>query len=575
MGSRFQRQITITVLLTGFLGSMVTLPAAAQVDPPSLFEEVFAFRSSDTNERLPPVQFNAIAWGDYDGDGDFDLFVTGNLGVFGQPVPFTQLYLNNGDTSTQIFDPDAFMGFRNIPITVYADAVNVDLTVLVDIWLGAVAWGDYDNDGDLDVLTTGIDGTGAYTSDLYENIPEVGFPPERFTRPFSWPGVHDGAVAWADYDNDGDLDFVLAGTDEGGLAVTTLYENQVRTDGGFVRRDDANLIGLHSASLAWGDYDNDGDHDLLVTGVAEPQAFVTRLYRNDNGFFADAQADLKGLLFASAAWGDYDADGDLDILLTGAKLHPFLLQGEIKVYENNGGTFTDDTVMLEGIFEGAATLGRYQGSAGWGDFNNDGFLDFFVAGIEEPAGAPQGQVYRYTGGNRFASTGPGNPPAYLTGRFLGGFFSSTFWADYDSDNDLDLFVLLERSEGGKQLMTLRNYLPFFPPNTPPSSPVGLAATPQGNSVTLRWQAAQDAQTPAPGLSYNLRVGTTPGGVEVLSPMALPATGHRLVAALGNAGLNLEWTLRDLPSGTYFWSVQAIDNSYKGSPFAPEGTFTIP
>ena len=580
MPLRIESRSRVALLVVGLLGGVLGQPAMAQVDPPPLFEEVLVFQASVTGEEtpaqaLPAVRFNAAAWGDYDGDGDFDLFLTGNRSTFNQPVPFTQFYINVANTFTQIFDPDAFMGFRNVPVTVYADALNVETPVLDDVWLGAVAWADYDNDGDLDVLATGETASGAFTTNLYENVPDVSFPPERFTRPFSWPGVRDGAVAWADYDNDGDLDFVLAGTEESGQAVTALYENQVRTGGGFMRRDEANLVGLHSPSLAWGDYDNDGDHDLLVTGLAEPQAFVTRLYRNDgNGLFTDINAGLKGLLFALAAWGDFDADGDLDILLSGARLHPFILEGQLKVYENTGAGFSDQTVTLEGSFEGAPATGRFQGSAGWGDFNNDGFLDFFVAGLEGPQGDPLVEIYRYAQGNRFTRTAPGNPPAYLAGRIGGGLFGSSFWGDYDGDNDLDIFILAERNDVA-ELVTLRSYLPFFPPNTPPTSPTGLTAMPQGNSVMLRWQAAQDAQTPAAGLSYNLRVGTTPGGVEVLSPLALPATGHRLVAAQGNVSQNLEWTLKNLPSGTYFWSVQAIDNSYKGSAFAPEGTFTIP
>ena len=125
-----------------------------------------------------------------------------------------------------------------------------------------------------------------------------------------------------------------------------------------------------------------------------------------------------------------------------------------------------------------------------------------------------------------------------------------------------------------QLITLRNYLPVYPPNTPPEAPSGLQATPQGNSVTLQWEAAQDAQTPAPGLSYNLRVGTMPGGVNVVSPMSLPETGRRMLVGHGNAGPNLQWSIKDLSPGTYYWSVQAIDTSYKGSPFAEEGTFVI-
>ena len=563
------------MLLASLWGGLVALPVAAQ-EPPPLFEQVRVLRSSAVTQDIPVVRFNGVAWGDYDGDRDFDLFVTGRVNDAGRLLPFSQLYLNNGSTFIQVFDPDAFMGFRNVPVTVYADALNVALPILEDVWQSAVAWGDYDNDGDLDVLATGVTATEAYSTHLYENIPDSNVPTvDRFARRFSWPGVREGDLAWADYDGDGDLDFVMSGTGEDGRPVTALYENRVRPGGGFVRRDDASLVALHFSSVDWGDYDNDGDPDLLVTGMAEPQAFVTRLYRNEgNGTFTDVDAGLKGLLFASVAWGDYDADGDLDILLSGARLHPFILKGEIKIYENTGSGFVDDMVTLEGPFEGSPAVGRFQGSAGWGDYNNDGYLDFFVSGIEQPNDAPGGEVYRYTGGNHFTNVPTGfSFPDHGPGSFAGGLFGSTFWGDFDDDNDLDLFIVGDRT-GGVQLVTLRNYLPLYPANTLPAAPSGLQAAPQGSSVTLSWNAASDAQTPASGLNYNLRVGTTPGGVDVVAPMADPDTGYRLVAARGNVGPNLRWTLKDLSPGVYYWSVQAIDASYKGSPFAAEGTFTI-
>jgi hypothetical protein len=73
------------------------------------------------------------------------------------------------------------------------------------------------------------------------------------------------------------------------------------------------------------------------------------------------------------------------------------------------------------------------------------------------------------------------------------------------------------------------------------------------------------------LHYNRRVGTTPGGNQILSPMSA-STGYRRVARIGNAreqGLTLE-----LPRGTYYWSVQGIDPAWAGSPFAPERSFTV-
>ncbi len=158
-----------------------------------------------------------------------------------------------------------------------------------------------------------------------------------------------------------------------------------------------------------------------------------------------------------------------------------------------------------------------------------------------------------------------------TERFNGGLFGGALWGDYDNDNDLDVFVLGEQPAEGASIKALRNGLSFN--NLLPSAPDGLQATTQGNAATLTWNPGSDIQTPTPGLTYNLRVGATPGGLDIVSPMAT-ATGHRLVPRRGNAGHNTSWTLKNLPPGAYFWSVQTLDNSFKGSPFAQEGTFTI-
>jgi len=85
----------------------------------------------------------------------------------------------------------------------------------------------------------------------------------------------------------------------------------------------------------------------------------------------------------------------------------------------------------------------------------------------------------------------------------------------------------------------------------------------------------DAQTPAAGLSYNLRVGTSPGGADVVSPEA-GTNGSRRVTALGNAGSRLAAELSNvLPGTNYYWSVQAVDSAFAGGPFAQEGSFALP
>jgi hypothetical protein len=97
---------------------------------------------------------------------------------------------------------------------------------------------------------------------------------------------------------------------------------------------------------------------------------------------------------------------------------------------------------------------------------------------------------------------------------------------------------------------------------------------QNNDVVLSWQAGSDAQTPAKGLTYNLRVGTNSGGSGVVPCQCDPVTGQRRVPEMGNAQHRLFATLTNLPFGNYYWSVQSVDGTFAGSPFAPEQRFSI-
>src|SRR5512146_1037704 len=82
----------------------------------------------------------------------------------------------------------------------------------------------------------------------------------------------------------------------------------------------AGLMGLSDGAIAWGDYDNDGDLDLVVVGGYAAGGWLpaSRLYRNDGGgVFTDVHAPLVEHWYNSAAWGDYDNDGDLDLCVGG------------------------------------------------------------------------------------------------------------------------------------------------------------------------------------------------------------------------------------------------------------------
>ena len=253
------------------------------------------------------------------------------------------------------------------------DGTFTDISAgLTGVDLGSVAWGDYDNDGDLDILLSGRDGGGIYVTLVYRNDGGT------FTNiSAGLTGVAASSVAWGDYDNDGDLDILLSGVDSGNNRAAQIYRNE---DGTFTDIG-AGLTGVSDSSVTWGDYDNDGDLDILLSGWDGVLNRVARVYRNDDGTFTDISAGLTGVEDSSVAWGDYDNDGDLDILLSGQD------GGDnpvARVYRNDGGIFTDISAGLTGVAFSSVV---------WGDYDNDGDLDILLSG-ETSGGTFVARIYR-------------------------------------------------------------------------------------------------------------------------------------------------------------------------------------
>src|SRR5690242_3439310 len=95
----------------------------------------------------------------------------------------------------------------------------------------------------------------------------------------------------------------------------------------------------------------------------------------------------------------------------------------------------------------------------------------------------------------------------------GTFDNPLAWADFDNDGRLD-FLLSGIISGSVASQLWRNTTSSS--NAPPAAPTGLSSTVSGEAVTLRWTPPADDHTPAAGLTYNIRVGTTPGGSDVVS-----------------------------------------------------------
>ena len=151
-----------------------------------------------------------------------------------------------------------------------------------------------------------------------------------------------------------------------------------------------------AGGCAWGDYDNDGYADVYITSLGEPAQPGWLYHNNSDGNFTRVTDPRTGSILtditkgAGCAWADYDNDGHLDLFI--ARIgYPNLL------YHNNGdGTFTavNDGAPVEDNGDGVNGW-----SVAWGDFNNDGFLDLFVANGGAAVAAEQTNFLYQNNGN--------------------------------------------------------------------------------------------------------------------------------------------------------------------------------
>ena len=313
--------------------------------------------------------WQGISIGDYNGDGNLDIFISEPPFQSGGMAPtYNLLFKGNGDGTWTYVSQDPGIG-----ILLARDYGECSFFV------------DYDNDGLLDIFVKNIPNAVGETAAnvLYHNNGDGTFT--------SVPGaggladaehtVTEGSiVSFADYDNDGYMDVVMGGNG----ASEALYHNN--GDGTFTDVTDvAGLaVGVNTQGLAWGDYNNDGLLDLYISrGTTSGNgALGNTLYRNNgDGTFTDVTNQARvndGTNTWAAVWGDYDNDGFLDLFVARPGTSAFGPGNANILYHNNGdGTFTDMAAQ-EGVALEDGQITSAHKLAAWGDYNNDGFLDLVV-----------------------------------------------------------------------------------------------------------------------------------------------------------------------------------------------------
>ena len=370
---------------------------------------------------------------DFDGDLDLDIFTT----TF-DPAASPRLFLNDGQGE-----------FTDASATAGLDGLYGGLNVV---------HGDADNDGDIDLFVlrgAWFGPHGRHPNSLLLNTSADGgeMGPPRFKDATFLAGLGEAhyptqTAAWADFDNDGDLDLFVGNEHSPAVdAPSQLFRNEGPGADGVVRFRDVAAeagVGLRAfvKAAVWGDYDDDRFPDLYVSVLGGPN----RLYRNrGDGSFEDVAPHLgvTGPRQSFPAWfWDFDNDGHLDLFVSsytgdrgGLGFVAASYQGypgpweQARLYRGDGEGGFEDVAARSGLNRLQLPMG-----SNFGDLDSDGYLDFYLGtGYPDYEAVMPNVLYRNLAGRRFVDVSLAAGFGHLQKGHAVAF------CDIDGDGDLDVF----------------------------------------------------------------------------------------------------------------------------------------
>lgn len=466
--------------------------------------------------------FSSSAIGDLDNDGDMDIIISGAVDTTtgGPDTSIATIYINDDGN----FSPSSSFQIEK------------------PLHLGDLKLFDYNNDGLLDIVMTGLSYSDIVNYKLYIYL-NTGSSFQLIEEDL---GKIYGAIDYGDFNNNGNLDFVTNGTQyvegTGFVNKIDLFKN---TDGAFEK---STLLteGSQYGNLRLADFNNDNFLDLVQIGNDADFNPIFKVYQNIEGELVEA-VSFEGIGSGNIEIADFNADGLLDIVAQGTDedYNPVL-----KVFFNQGDfvfSELDLTAEATSNSSGAKTIAI-------GDLNSDGYNDFVTVGDDSD----------YNGFTKIFLYNPTDNSFDLvtenTGLLGIGGAGYVLLKDINNDSQLDLLVSGFADVDGEYTGVTRLYKNLSTAaNTKPEPPTSLEMEVDENKLLFSWSGATDDKTPELGLQYQLRIGTSPGGANI-----------------ANYKVNTSsWMLQldQLPENIY-WAVKSIDASKLFSDDSEEAEETI-
>jgi len=452
----------------------------------------------DLNLANRAFRYGDVKWVDLNNDGWLDLSIIGQSGV---AVVYQQLINNKG--VFEVSTPTSVAGLK------YAN----------------MTFGDYNNNGTLDMFTTGQDVNGNPHSYLYQNDGKGNFKLDpEFNAYGAVPDMYNADARFLDYDLDGDLDLIYSGNSsggvpQGGIRVNTLLDPKITTNNYGQNSNNGYTYGMNlqmkDTKLDIADMDGDGDTDIVAMGTARRQTGSTFI-------------DYPQLLLLR----------NQTIESKDAKFGSFFSYNNI---------YNATSIILDSVEKGDIKLV---------DFNNDGLVDITLAGLDVKAN-PVTKFYLNEGGfGNFTLSKNESIPQYKE--------AAISWADANGDGSMDMVISGNKLIGSSTSIYLNDQGENV--NREPTAPKNLRFIDQGQGrVLLLWDAATDDKTAPANLYYNLKLGTQPGLGDLRVVQVNPVTDKLLTPNTSLIGSNQYYI--ELPPGVFYWSVQTVDGNYSSSKFA--------